>query len=170
MIETHPIISKAIAISLHALSIRPMTTRNLRKLRVETASYFWRVYHRNATNPIPGDEQANQRIEVFTASLDGVRESPLRILFPATITHNSGLQMQRGMVFDHQHPQWSLNLNRPRSARFLIELAQLEGWVPEGKGEFTIADGYDLVRRYPEQLDAMLNPIEPEPSEPESVE
>jgi hypothetical protein len=75
--------------------------------------------------------------------------------------------MQRGMVFDHQHPQWSLNLNRPRSARLLIELAQLEGWVPEGKGEFTIADGYDLVRRYPEQLDAMLNPIEPEPIEPD---
>lgn len=167
-----PIISKAIATDPNALSILPMTTRNLRKLRVETASYFWRVYHRNTaaqttSDPTAGAEQADQRIEVFTASLEGARESPLRILFPATITHNSGSQMQRGMVFDHQHPQWSLNLNRPRSARLLIELAQLEGWVPEGKGEFTIADGYDLVRRYPEQLDAMLNPIEPEPIEPD---
>jgi hypothetical protein len=149
-----------------------MTTRNLRKLRVETASYFWRVYHRNAVAPAANDpagpEPTDQRIEVFTASLEGARESPLRILFPATITHNSGSQMQRGMVFDHQHPQWSLNLNRPRSARFLIELAQLEGWVPEGKGEFTIADGYELVRTYPEQLDAMLNPVEPEPIEEEA--
>jgi hypothetical protein len=147
-----------------------MTTRNLRKLRVETASYFWRVYHRKATNVIAGQPQADQRIEVFTASLEGSRESPLRIFFPGTITHNSGSQMQRGMVFDHQHPQWSLNLNRPRSARFLIELAQLEGWVPEGNGEFTIVNGYELVRRYPEQLDAMLNPIEPEPIESTSIE
>ncbi len=159
-----------------------MTTRNLRKLRIETASYFWRVYHRNATTPTasetqpdqplapPADRPASQRIEVFTASLDGARESPLRILFPATITHNSGSQMQRGMIFDYQHPQWNLNLNRPRSARLLIELAQLDGWVPEGKGEFTIADGYELVRRYPEQLDAMLNPVEPEPIEADSAD
>jgi hypothetical protein len=171
-----PIINEAIATAPNALSILPMTTRNLRKLRVETASYFWRVYHRNAVAPAAGaagpeqtDQRIDQRIEVFTASLEGARESPLRILFPATITHNSGSQMQRGMVFDYQHPQWSLNLNRPRSARLLIELAQLEGWVPEGKGEFTIADGYELVRTYPEQLDAMLNPVEPEPVE-EDVE
>lgn len=147
-----------------------MTTRNLRKLRVETASYFWRVYHRNVTTPTAVDELFNPRIEVFTASLEGARDSPLRILFPATITHNSGSQMQRGVIFDHQHPQWSLNLNRPRSARLLIELAQLEGWVPEGNEEFTIADGYDLVRCYPEQLDAMLNPVEPEPIEPDASE
>jgi hypothetical protein len=170
-----PIINEAIATAPNALSILPMTTRNLRKLRVETASYFWRVYHRNAVAPAAGaagqeqtDQRIDQRIEVFTASLEGARESPLRILFPATITHNSGSQMQRGMVFDYQHPQWSLNLNRPRSARLLIELAQLEGWVPEGKGEFTIADGYELVRTYPDQLDAMLNPVEPEPVEEEA--
>jgi hypothetical protein len=147
-----------------------MPTRNLRKLRVETASYFWRVYQRKATTVTAGEPQTDQPIEVFTASLEGARESPLRILFPATIADESGLQLGRGVVVDPQPPHWSLNLNRPRSARFLIQLAQLDGWVPEGKGEFTIADGYQLVRRYPEELEALLNPVEPEPIESEPIE
>jgi hypothetical protein len=132
-----------------------MKNRKPRSLTIGTAVYFWKVHHCHEPASAGGLRRC---AEVFSAFFEGFRQSPVRVLFPESDQHGPGYVSQRGVVVDYKAPTWRLNLNRPRSARLLIEVAELAGWSPgESRQEFIIHDGYELLREHRARLDCVLN-------------
>lgn len=131
-----------------------MTSRKPRTIKLGAVVYFWRVHHRHDMNR-PADNQGCT--EIFTAFQERHPRSPLRILFPETEEHGAGFPRQSGVIVDYQEPARYLNLNRPRLARLLIELAVAAGWEPNrSRSEFLLPDGYRLLREGRLLLDAAL--------------
>lgn len=131
-----------------------MTSRKPRTIKLAAVVYFWRVHHRHdAHRPTDGQRCA----EVFTAFRERRPRSPVRILFPETEEHGPGFPRQSGVIVDYQEPARHINLNQPRLARLLIELAVAAGWEPHrSRGEFLLPDGYRLLRENRGLLDAAL--------------
>jgi len=130
-----------------------MTSRKLRTIQVGSLVCFWRVHHRH--RPEPSD--VRPCVEVFTVFQQGHPNRPLRILFPETAEHGPGYPGQRGVIVDYRTPNRSINLNRPRIARLLIELGLASGWSPaSASGELLIVNGYQLLRNHPAELHAAL--------------
>ncbi|MFT3764566.1 MAG: hypothetical protein QM820_03475 [Minicystis sp.] len=131
-----------------------MTSRKPRTIKVGAVVYFWRVAHRHgADRPIDGQRCT----EVFTAFRERHPRRPVRILFRETEEHGPGFPRQSGVIVDYQEPARYINLNRPRLARLLIELAVAAGWEPDrARGEFILPDGYQLLRENRLLLDAAL--------------
>jgi hypothetical protein len=128
-----------------------MTSRKLRTLTIEADTYLWRVHHRHLWLTADGSRCC---LEVFSALRQGFRGQPLRIIFPESLLHGAGFPRQSGIVMDYRQPTWELNLNRPKAARILIELALIEGWQPmQQRGEFEISNGYKLLTNQPEYLE-----------------
>jgi len=127
-----------------------MGARKLRILKVGTLVYFWRVHHRHEVGALACTE-------VFTAFLAGFRGSPLRILFPESDQHGPGFPRQAGVIVDRELPSWQLNLNRPKSARAMIELAAAAGWAPNvSRHEFVIDNGFEFLRGHRAALEDSL--------------
>lgn len=127
-----------------------MTSRKPRTIKVGTLVYFWRVHHRH--RPAAPDGTRNCT-EVFSAFVEGSPRRPARILFPETDEHGPGFPSQSGVVVDYREPAQHINLNRPRIARLLVELALVSGWAPDrSRGEFVIPNGYHLLREHRAQL------------------
>lgn len=58
---------------------------------------------------------------------------------------------------DYRDATRELNLNRPRLARLLIELAVGLGWTPAAsRGEFIVSNGFHLLREHAEDVEAAL--------------
>ena len=90
--------------------------------------------------------------------MQGFMGTQLRILFPESHLYGAGFPRQSGVVMDYREPTWDMNLNRPKAARILIELALIEGWEPrKGREEFEISNGYELLRNQPEYLEQYRN-------------
>ena len=127
-----------------------MPSRKLRNLNVDGRTYLWRVHHRHEARCEDGELRC---IEVFTAFLREHERRPVRILFPATDQHGPGYPGESGVVVDYRNPSRSINLNRPRLARLLIELALDAGWSPgESPGEFVVPNGFELLREHADEL------------------
>jgi hypothetical protein len=87
------------------------------------------------------------------------RDARFRVLFPATGEHGPGYPGESGVVVDYRVPKRDINLNRPRLARLLIELALGVGWSPVvARGEFVVPNGFHLLREHSAALDAALAP------------
>jgi hypothetical protein len=118
----------------------------MRKLTVGPSVYLWRVHHRHSPRGADGERRC---AEVFSAYLVHFPGRPLRVLFPESAQHGPGFPSRSGVVVDYVQPTWHMNLNRPRAARLLIELAVLAGWAPsEARGEFVLSNGYELLRAH----------------------
>lgn len=136
-----------------------MANRKLRTIRVGAVLYLWWVNHKHSVprHGLVTSEGEGGCREVFTAFAEGFPGQPARILFPESNKHGPGFPRQRGVVVDYKLPNLYINLNRPRIARLLIELAIAGGWIPgQSRREFVIPDGYRLLRRHcPQLLEAL---------------
>lgn len=131
-----------------------MTARKLRKLNIDGRIYLWRVHHRHQELCSDGERRCT---EVFTAFQREHARRPVRILFPATAEHGPGYPGESGVVVDYEDPSRGINLNRPRLARLLIELALGAGWSPAvARSEFVVPNGFLLLREHAAELDAAL--------------
>ena len=132
-----------------------MVRKKLRKLVIGSYIFQWKIHHRHRST---GEKPiSNSFEEVFTAFLETHPKTPVRILFPETSQHGPGFPSKTGVVFDYQHPQEQINLNRPKIARLLIQLALTEGWSPStSTKEFQLNNGYELFRAHREQLELAL--------------
>ena len=136
-----------------------MKSRKPRKLTFGDALYRWRAHHRHGPRLA---SEPRRCTEVFSAFREASPTCPLRVLFPETEEHGPGSPGQRGVVVDYCAPPWQLNLNRPKVARLLIELAVKSGWVPGPvPKEFIIHDGYAFLRAHRAELDRALLTREP---------
>jgi hypothetical protein len=132
-----------------------MRSPQLRKLDLDGSIYLWRVHHRHLELSSDGERRCS---EVFTAFQREFGRRPVRILFPETKEHGSGYPGQRGVVVDYRYPNRHINLNRPRLARLLIELAVRAGWSPAVLArEFVVANGFHLLHSHATELDAALS-------------
>jgi hypothetical protein len=137
-----------------------MTSRKPRTLRVGPLVYLWRVHHRHERTSA-GDIQ--RCAEVFSAYREGFPSSRLRIVFPESDQHGPGFPRQKGVVADYRPPTFCLNLNRPKVARLLIELAVITGWAPtEHRREHLVPNGYDFLREHRAEVDRVLSSEPPE--------
>jgi hypothetical protein len=132
----------------------PKKSRKLRALKLGPVVYFWRVRH---CHNVGGPAGAFRCDEVFTAFHEKYPRSPVRIRFPDTEEHGPGFPGHLGGVVDYRDPTLYVNLNQPRVARLLIELAIASGWNPsQSRSEFLLADGYELLRQNRARVDAAL--------------
>lgn len=131
-----------------------MKSRKPRTIRIGQIVYLWRVHHRHRP---ASPNFAHCCAEVFTAFAEGAPRRPARILFPETDEHGPGFPSQSGVVVDYREPTRYINLNRPRIARLLIELAVVSGWALDRyPGEHVIPNGYHLLREHRAELLAAL--------------
>ena len=129
--------------------------QKLRKIVIGSDRFLWRVHHRHVS--AEEDRVINPCAEVFTAFLEGHTRARARVFFPETSEHGPGHISQAGVVLDYQRPEQPINLNLPRVARLVIELAIVEGWSPSTSAtEFTIDNGYDMFRAHHAQLEHAL--------------
>jgi hypothetical protein len=85
--------------------------------------------------------------------LENFPKAPARVLFPETPEHGPGYPSQSGVVVDYQRPTQAVNLNHPRIARLVIELALAANWSPTTESrEFVLPNGYELFRADPAKL------------------
>ncbi len=113
-----------------------------RTLRIGADVFGWRVYHRHR------EEAKGERCceDVFFAFDHARPGCGVRIVFRHTPEHGAGYPGQAGVIVDYRAPASAINLNRPKVARLLIELAKANGWSdPKRRGELVIEDGFALV-------------------------
>ncbi len=131
-----------------------MSRQKLRRIVIGPDTYLWRVHHRHVA---PAQRDGRGCTEVFTAFLENFPKAPARVLFPETPEHGPGYPSQSGVVVDYRRPTQAVNLNHPRIARLVIELALAANWSPTtGSREFVLPNGYELFRAHPTQLDEAL--------------
>jgi hypothetical protein len=112
------------------------------------------VHHRHQELCSDGERRCT---EVFTAFQREHGRRPVRVLFPATGEHGPGYPGESGVVVDYRNPSCDINLNRPRVARLLIEVALAEGWSPAtSPGQFVLSNGFHLLREHSATFEAAL--------------
>lgn len=125
-----------------------------RKLTLPSGVFTFIVSHRHE-----GPAEARRDCtEVFAALMWGHHAGRLSVLFPESTDRGPLAVRLAGVVADLRPPGYQLNLNRPRVARFLIELMLDRGWAPrtERRG-LTVANGYDFLVEHRHELDQFLD-------------
>jgi hypothetical protein len=121
-----------------------------RKLELETGSYYWKVSHVHVDDP---SERTGRRcVETFTAYRAPHRAATLILRFPHGPETGWGFPGASGVICDYRPPTWTINLNTPSAARWLIERFRARGWAPERdpREVFLEADAYDALRSQPD--------------------
>jgi hypothetical protein len=123
-------------------------------LVLDDQTYLFRVEHQHDH---PSSTEPRVCVEVFVAYVPSPRRHSIRLRFPAGKDQFSPWPGHIGGVCDYRAPRWYLNLNRPRVARFLIELAISLGWPHASDGRhLVVADGYAFIRSNRGRLDALF--------------